>query len=188
MIEIFEFMAAYWNKSKEDWQKNRHRLIMLFAFVLVAYLVLEVGSYIFTSQLNHAKTIDTIRTKFIDKRVDIADQVIRNFYKLKENTRLVILGIDPKHFNNLTCQKLVKNTKIIELESDLFISGSNLRFFFGNEITNEFTDFISWYSKNIANCFKNITNSETTIDKKVLDIRNKIWNKMYPPELIKGIR
>lgn len=188
MVEFFELVASYWKKSKEDWNKNRHRLYTLFAFVLIAYLVLEFGSYIFTSKLHHERMVDEIRTKFMDRRVDLADEFLHKFFELKETTRQLFEGAKKANFDPRACAKLQEELKIVDIETDLFIRSSNLRYFFGDEIGDEFSNFIQWYDKNNDNCFQNVKNVEQLTDEKTFSIRKKMWIKMYPPEIIKGIR
>jgi len=188
MIEVFELAASYWRKSKKDWHNNKHRVLTLFAFILVAYLVLEFGSYIFTLHINQERMADTIKTQFIDKRVNFADQILERIYLLKDRTRDLINETNKKKPSDSTCETLHKNLKITDVKSDLFVSAASIRYFFGDDIANEFAAFISWYEANEKNCFMNVPNAEHVIDLKVSSIRNKMWEKMYPPDIIKGIR
>lgn len=188
MVEFFELISSYWNKSKKDWEHNKHRLFTLFGFVIVAYLVLEFGSYIFTSRLNHARTVDEIRTKFMDKRVELASQFLEKFYILKETTRILLIEIKKEKYSPVRCEAEKKKLDLAKIESEWFVSGSSLRYFFGDEITNEFIDFTHWFDKNDENCFSDIFDPENTIDKKVFSLRNKMWKKMYPPEYVESLR
>jgi hypothetical protein len=188
MIEIFDLIASSWDKSKREWNRNRYKLFTFFAFILTGYLVLEIGSYIFTERLNEAKNVEAIRAKFMDRRIDLANEFVRNFFILKENTRTLIREVNKQPFSQSVCNKINNNVNVKELESNLFISGSNLRYFFGDEITDEFVEFIAWYDEHDNNCFQNVSNAENEVDKRILSIREKMWEKMYPPEVIKGVR
>lgn len=188
MVEFFELVSAYWNKSKKDWQHNRHRLYTLFAFVIIAYLVLEFGSYVFTRSLNEAKTTEAIRAKFMDRRVAVADEVVRKLYRLKENTRLLLIGIKKEKYSPLRCETLKTKLQILQLESDLFVSASNIRYFFGNDIIDEMLSLYRWYDANDNNCFQDVKNAENEMDTRVISIRDKMQRMMYPPKVIEGLR
>jgi hypothetical protein len=187
MIELAEFALTFWKQSKKDWQKNKHRIFAFFGFVLVAFFVLEFGSYIFTKRLNQAKSIDLIRSKFMDKRASLADEASRKMYGLKGQTRILLKSFALQKNDVAQCERLLKQYHIEEIEADMFTSLANLRYFFGDEVTREFLAFNEWYDDNEDDCFLRVKDAEKVMDDKVISIRNKMWRRMYPPEVIKGI-
>jgi hypothetical protein len=188
MIELAEFALTFWKQSKKDWQKNKHRIFAFFGFILMAFFILEFGSFVFTKKLNEAKSIDLIRSKFMDKRVMIADQASTKILGLKEQARRLIKDVATRKNDSAYCTKLVRQYNLEEVESDMIVSFANIRYFFGDNIANELIAFFSWFDDNVDNCFANIPDAEHQMDEKVMLIKTKLWKKMYPQEIIKGIR